>query len=140
MARMKQVPRKSAGGKAMGRPAKLEKACRKSATSMGVKVPKKRIRPGLRALQEIRKYQTSTNLLIPKAPFQRLVREVLQSVTTGETTFRLQPMAVLAIQEASEAYLTGLFDDTNLCAIHGKRVTIMPKDLHLARRIRGERS
>ena len=140
MARMKQVPRKSAGGKAMGRPAKLEEGCRKSATSMGVKVPKKRIRPGLRALQEIRKYQTSTNLLIPKAPFQRLVREVLQSVTTGETTFRLQPMAVLAIQEASEAYLTGLFDDTNLCAIHGKRVTIMPKDLHLARRIRGERS
>lgn len=136
MARTKQVPRKTAGGSK--RLLQTQAARGKVPTPNGVKVPMKRMRPGLRALQEIRKYQKSTNLLIPKAPFQRLVREVLQ-IVTGTTTFRLQPVAVLAMQEASEAFLVGLFDDANLCAIHAKRVTIMPKDIHLARRIRGER-
>ncbi|KAF1324779.1 histone H3, partial [Globisporangium splendens] len=76
-------------------------------------------------------------VLIRKLPFQRLVREIAQDF---KTDLRFQGSAVLALQEAAEAYLVGLFEDTNLCAIHTKRVTIMPKDIQLARRIRGERS
>jgi histone H3/H4 len=83
------------------------------------------------------KYQKSTELLIRKAPFQRLVREIAQDF---KNDLRFQSTAVLALQEAAEAYLVGLFEDTNLCAIHAKRVTIMPKDIQLARRIRGERA
>jgi histone H3 len=89
------------------------------------------------ALREIRKYQKSTELLIRKLPFQRLVREVTQDFMPD---LRFQSHAIQALQEASEAYLVGLFEDTNLCAIHAKRVTILPKDMQLARRIRGERS
>ena len=74
--------------------------------------------------------------LIRKLPFQRFVREI---ATEFKQDIRFQSQAVLALQEAAEAYLVGLFEDTNLCAIHAKRVTIMTKDLHLARRIRGER-
>merc|ERR1712224_454880 len=96
-----------------------------------------RYRPGTVALREIRKYQKSTELLIRKLPFQRLVREIAQDF---KTDLRFQSSAVMALQEASEAYLVGLFEDTNLCAIHAKRVTIMPRDVHLARRIRGERA
>ena len=92
---------------------------------------------GTVALREIRKYQKSTDLLIRKLPFQRLVREIAQDF---KTDLRFQSSAVLALQEAAEAYLVGLFEDTNLCAIHAKRVTIMPKDIQLARRIRGERA
>ena len=101
--------------------------------------PKKkphRYRPGRRAVMEIRKYQKSTELLIRKLPFQRLVREIAQNFRCD---LRFQSTAILALQEAAEAYLVGLFEDTNLCAIHAKRVTIMPKDMMLARRIRGER-
>ncbi|KAK2718429.1 hypothetical protein QYM36_005668 [Artemia franciscana] len=94
-------------------------------------------RPGTVALREIRRYQKSTELLIRKLPFQRLVREIAQDF---KTDLRFQSSAVMALQEASEAYLVGLFEDTNLCAIHAKRVTIMPKDIQLARRIRGERA
>ncbi|CAC5390014.1 Probable histone H2A.6,Histone H3.3 type 2,Probable histone H2A.8,Histone H3.3 type c,Probable histone H2A.4,Histone H2A.2,Late histone H2A.2.1,Histone H2A-IV,Probable histone H2A variant 2,Histone H3-8,Histone H2A type 1-H,Histone H2A-III,Histone H2A-beta, sperm,Histone H3-6,Histone H2A [Pyricularia oryzae 70-15],Histone H3 type 1,Histone H3.3-like type 2,Histone H2A type 1-E,Histone H2A type 1-D,Histone H2A.V,Histone H2A, orphon,Histone H3-like 3,Histone H3.3b,Core histone macro-H2A.1,Histone H2A type 1- len=96
-----------------------------------------RYRPGTVALREIRRYQKSTELLIRKLPFQRLVREIAQDF---KTDLRFQSSAVMALQEASEAYLVGLFEDTNLCAIHAKRVTIMPKDIQLARRIRGERA
>ena len=102
----------------------------------GVKKPH-RYRPGTVALREIRKYQKSTELLIRKLPFQRLVREIAQDF---KSDLRFQSTAILALQEASEAYLVGLFEDTNLCAIHAKRVTIMPKDIQLARRIRGERA
>jgi histone H3 len=113
------------------------KAARKSAPATGgVKKPH-RYRPGTVALREIRRYQKSTELLIRKLPFQRLVREIAQEF---KTDLRFQGSAVLALQEAAEAYLVGLFEDTNLCAIHAKRVTIMPKDIQLARRIRGERS
>ncbi|WRX10251.1 Histone H2A/H2B/H3 - like 2 [Theobroma cacao] len=109
-------------------------AARKSApTTGGVKKPH-RYRPGTVALREIRKYQKSTELLIRKLPFQRLVREIAQDF---KTDLRFQSHAVLALQEAAEAYLVGLFEDTNLCAIHARRVTIMPKDIQLARRIRG---
>ncbi|XP_011788439.1 PREDICTED: histone H3.3 [Colobus angolensis palliatus] len=96
-----------------------------------------RCRPGTVALREIRRYQKSTELLIRKLPFQRLVREIAQDF---KTDLRFQSAAIGALQEASEAYLVGLFEDTNLCAIHAKRVTIMPKDIQLARRIRGERA
>jgi histone H3 len=99
-----------------------------------------RYRPGTVALREIRKYQKSTELLIRKIPFQRLVREIAQDFKTDDGHFRFQSHAILALQEAAEAFLVGLFEDTNLCAIHAKRVTIMPKDIHLARRIRGERA
>ena len=91
------------------------------------------------ALRDIRKYQKSTDLLIPKLPFQRLVREVLQDYRNGHG-IRIQSLGILALQEASEAYMVGLFADSNLCAIHAKRVTVMPKDMQLARRIRGERA
>jgi histone H3 len=94
-----------------------------------------RFRPGTVALREIRRYQKSSELLIRKLPFQRLVREIAQDF---KTDLRFQRAAVEALQEASEIYLVGLFEDTNLCAIHAKRVTIMPKDVHLARRIRGD--
>ena len=87
-------------------------------------------------MREIRKFQKSTDLLIRKLPFQRLVREITTNYKSG---LRFQIQAILALQEASEAYLVKLFEDTNLCAIHAKRVTIMPKDMELARRIRGEK-
>uniref|UniRef100_A0A8D3AI48 Histone H3 n=1 Tax=Scophthalmus maximus TaxID=52904 RepID=A0A8D3AI48_SCOMX len=124
MARTKQTARKSTGGKA---PRK----------QLATKAKPHRYRPGTVALREIRRYQKSTELLIRKLPFQRLVREIAQDF---KTDLRFQSSAVMALQEASEAYLVGLFEDTNLCAIHAKRVTIMPKDIQLARRIRGERA
>lgn len=136
MARTKQTARKSTGGKAP-RKQLATKAARKSAPATGgVKKPH-RYRPGTVALREIRRYQKSTELLIRKLPFQRLIREIAQDF---KTDLRFQSSAVLALQEAAEAYLVGLFEDTNLCAIHAKRVTIMPKDIQLARRIRGERA
>ncbi|CUA75826.1 Histone H3,2 [Ustilago maydis 521] [Rhizoctonia solani] len=139
-ARTKQTARKSTGGKAP-RKQLATKQARKSAksaptTTGGVKKPH-RFRPGTVALREIRRYQKSTELLIRKLPFQRLVREIAQDF---KTDLRFQSSAVMALQEASEAYLVSLFEDTNLAAIHAKRVTIQPKDLALARRLRGERT
>jgi histone H3 len=96
-----------------------------------------RFRPGTVAMREIRKYQRSTDLLIRKAPFQRLVREIALDI---KNDIRFQSTAILALHEASEAYLTSLFEDTQMAALHAKRVTITPKDMQLARRIRGERS
>ena len=125
MARTKQTARKSTGGKAP-RKQLATKAARKSAPATGgVKKPH-RYRPGTVALREIRRYQKSTELLIRKLPFQRLVREIAQDF---KTDLRFQSSAIMALQEASEAYLVGLFEDTNLCAIHAKRVTIMVKDM-----------
>ena len=135
MARTKLTARKTPAGKT---PKKhlATKAAKKSSATTGVKKVH-RFRPGTVALREIRKYQKSTELLVRKLPFQRLVREIAQEY---KTDLRFQSSAVLALQEAAEAYLVGLFEDTNLCAIHAKRVTIMPRDMQLARRIRGERS
>nr|XP_037861557.1 uncharacterized protein LOC103222004 [Chlorocebus sabaeus] len=117
MARTKQTARKSTGGKAP-RKQLATKAARKSAPATGgVKKPH-RYRPGTVALREIRRYQKSTELLIRKLPFQRLVREIAQDF---KTDLRFQSSAVMALQEACEAYLVGLFEDTNLCAIHAKR-------------------
>ena len=89
------------------------------------------------ALREIRRYQKSTELLIRKLPFQRLVREI---ALESKSNLRFQSTAIAALQEAAESYLVSLMEDTNLCAIHAKRVTIFPRDMQLARRIRGERA
>ena len=118
----------------------------KKAQSGGKKLPAsqqgkpkpRRYRLGTVVLHEIRRYQKSTELLIRKLPFQRLVREIAQDL--GKMSVRFQSGAIIALQEASEAYLVGLLEDSNLCAIHAKRVTIMPKDIQLARCIRGERN
>ena len=138
MARTKQTARKTPAGKTPKKHLAQKAAKKTSAATLtqGVKKPH-RFRPGTVALREIRKYQKSTELLVRKLPFQRLVREIAQDF---KTDLRFQSSAVLALQEAAEAYLVGLFEDTNLCAIHAKRVTIMPRDMQLARRIRGERS
>ena len=135
MARTKQTARKQTSGGKAPRKSISNKAARKSApVEMGIKKPH-RYRPGTVALREIRKFQKSTELLIRNLPFQRVVKEI-----AGEfkSDLRFQSQAVLALQEAAEAYLVGLFEDTNLCAIHTKRVTIMPKDIQLTRRLRGE--
>ncbi|XP_025844501.2 histone H3.1t [Vulpes vulpes] len=127
------------GAKSTGRKAPRKqlapKAARRSAPATGgVKKPH-RYRPGTLALREIRRYQKSTELLTRKLPVQRLVREIAQDF---KTDLRFQSSAVMALQEACEAYLVGLFEDTNLCAIHAKCVTVMPKDIQRARRIRRE--
>lgn len=96
-----------------------------------------RYRVGMVALREIRRYQGSTELLIPKAPFQRDVRQLVSDLLTD---LNIQPMALLAIQEASEDYLAGVFQDASICAMHAKRVTIMPRDIQLSLRLRGERA
>ena len=121
MARTKQTARKSTGGK-VPRKQLATKAARKSSPAAGAVKKPHRYRPGTVALREIRKYQKSTELLIRKLPFQRLVREVAQDF---KNDLRFQGSAVMALQEAAEAYLVSLFEDTNLCAIHAKRVTIL---------------
>ncbi|KAJ7047271.1 histone H3 [Mycena alexandri] len=133
----KITARKSTGGRAP----------RKSAAARNDEAPaprKKRFRPGTVALREIRKYQKSTDLLLRKLPFARLVREIASEMTTDMNDnyrpgadLRWQSSALMALQEATEAYLVHLFEDANLCAIHAKRVTIMQRDIQLARRIRG---
>ena len=95
----------------------------------------RRYRPGTLAIREIRKFQKSTDLLIRKLPFARLVREICNELSMYPMRWTAE--ALLALQESSEDFLVHLFEDCNLCAIHAKRVTIMPKDLQLARRIRG---
>lgn len=146
MARTKQTSRKAlhngAGKKAMvaykHKAGKTGPAGEKKLNLDGTVAKKPhRFRPGTVALREIRRYQKTGNLLVPKLPFQRLVREIVKELNTD---LRIQATALGALQEASEAYLTGLFEDTNLCAIHARRVTIMSKDMQLARRIRGERA
>ena len=131
MSRTKETAAKSSASKGSAKKAKVSK----SASGNSVKRTH-RYRPGTVALREISRYQRGTELLLRKAPFQRLVREIS---LVGKDGLRFQSAAVLAIQEATEAYMISLLADTNLCAIHTRRVTVMPKDLHLARRLRGER-
>ena len=126
--RAKQLPQKRISSKPPTRPAGVT----------GGVVRPHRFRPGTRALMEIRRYQSSTQLLLRKLPFSRLVREILREYFARPGfEFRWQMQGMLALQEAAEAYLVGLFEDANLCAIHAKRVTIMRRDIQLARRIRG---
>ncbi|GME75542.1 unnamed protein product [Ambrosiozyma monospora] len=98
--------------------------------------PRRRTPNGMRALREIRKFQKSTDLLLRKLPFARLVREIVQN--EFPEAHRWQSVAIMALQEASEAYLVHFLSDVNECAIHAKRVTIMPKDVFLAKKLRGE--
>ena len=133
MAKTKQTAGKSTGGKAP-RKQLATKAARFSQKNQGIKKPH-RYRPGTVALREIRRYQKSTELLIRKLPFMRLVREIANDF---KTDLRFQGSGVLALQEAGESYLVGLLEDTNLMAFHAKRVTIQVKDIQLCRRIRGE--
>ncbi|KAG9510509.1 hypothetical protein GZH46_00944, partial [Fragariocoptes setiger] len=108
----------------------------KSTTRSPATVFKRRLRPGQLALREIKRLQNTTNMQIPRACFQRLVREIMRDVSGEE--YRFQTAALQALQEAAEAFLVRLFEDTNLCCIHAKRVTIMPRDIQLAQRIRGD--
>lgn len=135
MARTKQRPASGIRrGAAQATPAPTPVAARRTPVTTPSRKPR-RFRPGTVALREIRKYQKSTDLLIRKLPFARLVREIGNQV--APEPFRWTAEALLALQEATEDFMVHLFEDCNLCAIHAKRVTIMPKDLQLARRIRG---
>ena len=133
MVRIKQVSKK--GLKHPIHQLATKQARKTIVSGSGIKKPH-RFRPGTVALREIRQYQKSTDLLIRKLPFQRLVKEICAEY---KADLRFQSNAIIALQEATEAYIVGLFEDTNLCAIHARRVTIMPRDMQLARRIRGER-
>lgn len=140
--RLKQEPSHKAADK------KIQKS-RKSTTgghrggqspsaARGAARRKIRYKPGQLALADIKRLQNTTDMLIPKIRFHRLVREITQEHTKDEP-YKYQVAALQALQEAAEAYLVYLFEDTNLCCIHAKRVTIMPRDIHLARRIRNEK-
>jgi histone H3/H4 len=128
--------RKSTSSSGASSPAMSEEIVRpRKSTLASVSKRKKRYRPGTRALMEIRAYQKSHSLLLRKLPFARLVREI--SNKYSRQPLRWQRLGIEALQEAVEAYLVHLFEDSNLCALHAKRVTIMPRDIQLARRIRG---
>ena len=135
MARTKQTARKSTGGEAAQKQLSTKTARKPAPATGGVKKPQG-YHPRTVALREICWYQTSTKLLIRKLPFGLLVLEISRDF---KSDFRFQSASVLALQEATKHYLLGLFEDTNLCAIHAKPVTIMPKEIQLARRIGGER-
>ncbi|KAH7122620.1 histone-fold-containing protein [Dendryphion nanum] len=137
------VARPTRGG-ATGRGGKRASGGRSSLTRVGGPGPapktrqKRRFKPGVKALKEIRAYQKGFELLVAKLPFARLVKEICIGLTGNvvEVPYRWQSSAILALQEASEAFLVNLFHDANLCAIHAKRVTIQQKDIQLARRLR----
>ena len=130
-----KVPRKDLTIKAAQKRARQKKKTRQNQEGGRAK---KRYRPGTVALREIRRYQKKTELLIRKLPFQRYCREVAQDVKPSSiTNVRFSPLAFDTLQEAAEAYLIGLFEDTVLCCVHAKRVTIQLKDIILARRIHG---
>lgn len=140
MARSKTTPRRSragtsASGASGGTVASgtAENSNRRTTTT----IPRKphRWKPGTKALMEIRHYQKTCDLLIQRLPFARLVKEITAQYSDVVTRWTAE--ALTALQEATEDYMVHLFEDTNLCAIHAKRVTIMPKDLQLARRLRG---
>ena len=136
MTRTKQTARKAT----MGAPTLSQNEARRAAAAQararhwGGKETRtdgkfKRYRPGTVALREVRRYQKSTELLIRRAPFKCLVWEIVQDMEHGGIVLRVSPAVVMALQEAVEAYLVLLFENTNLCMIHAKQVTIMPKDM-----------
>lgn len=133
MVRTKQTPRRV---DVHAKPKAVSKQVARKAVLQQATTPKKRAyRPGALALREVRRYQRSTELLIPRAPFRRLVREITQGFRAD---FRMQSGAIAALQESGEAYLTRTFEDAQLCAQHARRSTLMPRDLRLTMRIRGE--
>ena len=133
-----KAPRKQLQPKVQKKKGKAKGGVKKLPPAQRPMTKPHRYQPGTVALREIRWYQKSTELLIRKLPFQRLVRELAQDLS--KVNIRFQSGAIKALQEASEAYLVGLLEDFNLCVVHTKRVTIMPKNIQLARRIQGERS
>jgi histone H3/H4 len=118
----------------------------------GGPIKKRRARPGMRALREIRHFQKTTQLLLRKLPFARVVREVYSPqaqrwnspylnflyyqvcMNLSPSAFRWQASALEALQNAAEDYLVKLFEDANLCCLHAKRVTIMPRDIQVHHR------
>lgn len=106
-------------------------------TTQSVRKVVKRYRPGTVASKGIRRYQKNTHLILRKLPFQRMVREIGTEMLAG---CRFQSTAILVIQEAAEAFLVSLFEDSGLIALKSRRLTVMPRDLHLAIRIRGDRA
>lgn len=133
MARNKNIKYQEPGKPASQRFTKNKK---KNAPSEGGLKKARRFKPGTVALREVKRYQKSTELLLLRAPFQRFVKEICRGI---DPDIRFQSQALLALQESAESYLVGLFEDSNLCAQHANRITVMKKDLDLARRIRGER-
>ncbi|KAM7259979.1 hypothetical protein ACFE04_015720 [Oxalis oulophora] len=140
MARVKHVPDKStpstsrktrSTGTTTSKPT-ARKNAQSPATTEKQKKPR-RYRPGTVALREIRHFQKSSQLLIPAAPFIRTVREITQKYSLQVS--RWQAEALIALQEAAEEYLIRMLSDAMLCAIHAKRVTLMRKDIQLARRL-----
>ena len=134
MAREKSVPKKRVPLTRAQKAVIRAKPKAAAVLFLGVKKPY-RHKAGTVAKREVKRYQKSTNLLIPKASFARLVREVTESIKKG---MRFTASALESVQTASEEYIVKLLNDANLCASHGKRITIMEKDILLARRIRGE--
>ena len=133
MARTKlQAAKKNLKG--VQKPSKVASQKAKKATEDG-ETQKRRTRPGAKALREIRKYQRSTDSIVPRAPLQRIIKEI-----TGKymPDARYSMGAIEAVHQCIEAYMVGLFEDTGLCAVHARRKTIMTRDMRLARRIRGE--
>ena len=124
MARTKHTARKDEVGRKWSTFAK--KQLRSQTGQATTQQQPHRYRPGTVALREIRRYQKSTELLIRKLPFQHLVRKILQGYSVG---YRVTLAMMMALQEAAEAYLVQLLEDSNLCAIHAKRITIQPKDI-----------
>ena len=140
MGRTKQTAWKSSGGKAPRKTLRTKYSKKKHGNNWGapwmrggLKKPM-RYRPGTVALRQIRKYQKSTDLLIQKLPFQRLLKEIAQGLNP---TLRFQSTAILALQEAAEDYLVKMFEQVNLCVIHANRTTIQVKDILLLRRMKG---
>lgn len=139
--RIKQVApvrhiQQKAPSKKIAASAVIKKTSADAASSSLLHHHKRRYRPGTVALREIRQYQRSTELLLRKLPFRRLVREILMD-TVGTRVNFIQREAFVVLQEATEAYMVGLMQDANLCAIHAKRTTLLPADMALANRIRG---
>ena len=133
MARTKlQAAKKNVKG--IQKPAKSSQGAKKTTQEGGEKT-KKRARPGKKALREIKMYQRSTNTLLPRATLQRVIKEISSKYFPDA---RYSYGAIDAVQQCVESYMIGLFEDTQLCAVHAKRMTCMTKDMRLARRIRGE--
>jgi histone H3/H4 len=157
MARIKSTPRKEANNSTsssaqQSTKPRAKKAARKPKLSTTTSTPttaqqqvpaegkvkrKYKYRPGTKALREVRRYQRTTDPCIPLAPIARLVKELTQEMYPTKT-INFQANAIQAIRQSAEAHIVTLMEDANLCAIHAKRITITPKDILLARRIRGE--
>ncbi|KAI7734623.1 hypothetical protein M8C21_018967 [Ambrosia artemisiifolia] len=141
MARIKQPAKRSWGTRRDSRASASTSTPRKSPRTEpessgaggGGKKKQHRFKPGTQALREIRRLQKTVHLLIPAAPFIRTVREISNYLAPEIT--RWQAEALQALQEAAEDYIIQLFEDSMLCAIHAKRVTLMKKDWELARRL-----